>query len=341
MIRFALLGCGQIAAKHISALTNHVPNAEVVAVCDSDEARASAAAALAGCPPFSSIDKMMAAVGDRVDVVSALTPTGYHLDSILQIARYKKHAVVEKPMALTTVDSQRMVEACRLAGTHLFVVKQNRFNRPIQKLREAVQEGRFGKIVLATVRVRWRRDQSYYDKDAWRGTRALDGGVLANQASHHLDLLLWLVGDVEKVAAYTARRLANVETEDTAAGILRFKNGALGIIEATTAARPKDLEASISILGEGGTVEIAGFATDVVRTWQFQNSRPEDAEIAAGGLRNPDDRSYAHGQYLQQVVKALSGEKAEAVGGDEALKTVDLLERLYQSALNPDSLVPV
>ncbi len=178
MIRFALLGCGQIAAKHISALKNHVPNAEVVAVCDPDEARASAMAALAGCPSFSSLDKMMAAMGDRVDVVSALTPTGYHLDSILQIARYKKHAVVEKPMALTTVDSQRMVEACRLAGTHLFVVKQNRFNRPIQKLREAVQEGRFGKIVLATVRVRWRRDQSYYDKDAWRGTRALDGGVL-------------------------------------------------------------------------------------------------------------------------------------------------------------------
>lgn len=252
MIRFALLGCGQIATKHISALQHYVPDATIVAVCDRDGSRVSGAAALAGCPAFFSLDEMMEAMGDQIDVVSVLTPTGYHLDGVLQVASYKKHAVVEKPLSLTTAESHRMVEACRIANTRLFVVKQNWFNRPIQKLRDAVREGRFQKIVMATVRVRWRRDQSYYDKDAWRGTRALDGGVLANQASHHLDLLLWLVGDVEDVTAYTARRLANVETEDTAAGILRFENGALGIVEATTAARPKDLEASISILGEGG-----------------------------------------------------------------------------------------
>ena len=341
MIRFALLGCGQIATKHISALQHYVPDATIVAVCDRDESRVSGAAALAGCPAFFSLDEMMEAMGDQIDVVSVLTPTGYHLDGVLQVASYKKHAVVEKPLSLTTAESHRMVEACRIANTRLFVVKQNRFNRPIQKLRDAVREGRFQKIVMATVRVRWRRDQSYYDKDAWRGTRALDGGVLANQASHHLDLLLWLVGDVEDVTAYTARRLANVETEDTAAGILRFENGALGIVEATTAARPKDLEASISILGEGGAVEIAGFATDVVRTWQFRDSRPEDEEIAAGGLRNPEDRSYAHGQYLQQVVAALRGESAEAVEGHEALKTVDLLERLYRSALKAEDHILV
>ncbi len=332
MINFALLGCGQIATKHVSAIERYVSDGKVVAVCDPDVDRASKIAAQANCPAFASLEEMMAGMGERIDVVNVLTPTGAHLDNVMRVSNFGKHAIVEKPLALTSDDCKRMINACSRAGTRLFVVKQNRFNRPIVKLHEALQSGRFGKIVLATVRVRWRRDQAYYDRDAWRGTRLLDGGVLANQASHHMDLLLWLAGDVEAVSAYTARQLAAIETEDTAVGILRFKSGALGVIEATTAVRPRDLEASISILGEGGSVEISGFATDAVRTWQFQISLPEDDDIAAGMLRNPDDRSYAHGQYLQQVVKALNGEAAGVVDGAEALRTVDLIERIHRAS---------
>jgi predicted dehydrogenase len=332
MIGFALLGCGQIATKHANAIERYVPDGKVIAVCDSDRVRASEIGALANCPAFQSLEEMMMAMGDKIDVVNILTPTGRHLDGVASVASYGKHVIVEKPLALSTADSEWMIEACLRAGVHLFVVKQNRFNRAIRKLHEAVRAGRFQKIVMATVRVRWRRDQSYYDRDAWRGTRLLDGGVLANQASHHLDLLLWLVGDVETASAYTARQLVDIETEDTAVAILRFKNGALGVVEATTAARPKDLEASISILGEGGAVEIGGFATDEVRTWQFQQSLPEDDDIAAGLLRNPEDRSYAHGQYLQQVVAILNGEAAEAVDGEEGLRTIRLIEQLYQAS---------
>jgi UDP-N-acetyl-2-amino-2-deoxyglucuronate dehydrogenase len=332
MIGFALLGCGQIATKHVTAIERYVPDGKVIAVCDPDRVRASHIGALANCPAFQSLEEMMTAMGDKIDVVNILTPTGRHLDSVTSVASYGKHAIVEKPLALSTTDSKWMIEACLRAGVRLFVVKQNRFNRVIRKLHEAVRAGRFQKIVMATVRVRWRRDQSYYDRDAWRGTRLLDGGVLANQASHHLDLLLWLVGDVETASAYTARQLVDIETEDTAVAILRFKNGALGVVEATTAARPKDLEASISILGEGGAVEIGGFATDEVRTWQFQQSLPEDDDIAAGLLRNPEDRSYAHGQYLQRVVAILNGEAAEAVDGEEGLRTIRLIEQLYQAS---------
>ena len=151
----------------------------------------------------------------------------------------------------------------------LFVVKQNRFNVPVVKAREALEAGRFGKLVLGTVRVRWCRDQSYYDQDAWRGTWAQDGGVLANQASHHVDMLGWFMGPVESVHARSARALVDIEAEDTAVATLKFRNGALGIIEATGATRPKDLEGSLSVLGEGGTVEIGGFAVNEIRHWNF------------------------------------------------------------------------
>jgi predicted dehydrogenase len=333
-VRFALLGCGQIALKHGAALSRLVPGAQLYAVCDSNFARAEALAATHGCRAFADFDQMMAEIGHDIDVVNVLTPTGYHLDGVLRVAAHRKHVVLEKPMALTEHEGLQMLQACEAAGVQLFVVKQNRFNAAVQKLHQAVRAGRFGKIVVATVRVRWTRDQGYYNKDAWRGTRAFDGGVLANQASHHIDLLQWLVGDVHTVSAYTARRLVEVETEDTAVAILRFGCGALGVVEATTATRPKDLEASISILGEGGAVEISGFATDEMRTWQFKPAIPEDAGVLAEFATKPagQDRAYAHAQYLRNVVASVRHEAAEIVDGYEGLKTVRLIEALYKAS---------
>ncbi|MBN9560596.1 MAG: Gfo/Idh/MocA family oxidoreductase [Alphaproteobacteria bacterium] len=333
-VRFALLGCGQIASKHGAALSRLVPGAELKAVCDSNFARAEALAATHRCRAFNDFDQMMAEIGHEIDVVNVLTPTGYHLDGVLRVAAHRKHVVLEKPMALTEHEGLQMLQACEAAGVQLFVVKQNRFNAAVQKLHRAVRAGRFGKIVVATVRVRWTRDQGYYNKDAWRGTRAFDGGVLANQASHHIDLLQWLVGDVHTVSAYTARRLVEVETEDTAVAILRFGCGALGVVEATTATRPKDLEASISILGEGGAVEISGFATDEMRTWQFKPALPEDEGVLAEFATKPagQDRAYAHAQYLRNVVASVRHEAAEIVDGYEGLKTVRLIEALYKAS---------
>jgi len=165
------------------------------------------------------------------------------------------------------------VRSCRVG---LFVVKQNRYNRPVLKLRQALDAGRFGKLSLGTVRVRWCRPQTYYDQDAWRGTWKDDGGVFANQASHHIDLLQWLMGPVESVQSYTATRLVDIEVEDLGLAILRFTSGALGVIEATTTARPKDLEGSLSILGERGAVVIGGFAVNRLETWNFDVPSPDD-----------------------------------------------------------------
>jgi predicted dehydrogenase len=188
-------------------------------------------------------------------------------------------------MALTLPDADAMIEACGKSGSRLFVVKQNRYNLPIRKLREALDAGRFGKLVLGAVRVRWCRRQGYYDQARWRGTWAMDGGVFSNQASHHVDMLVHMMGEVESVKAMSATRLVSIEAEDTGVALVRFQGGALGVIEATTAARPEDLEGSISILGEGGTVEVGGFAMNEMTVWKFSGS---DAGGRGGARALPD-----------------------------------------------------
>ncbi len=268
MIKFGLLGCGRIAKRHSDLLGGgHIAGAELVAVCDNVRERADTLAARFGVPAFYNIDEFL---GQKdLDAVSVLTPSGMHPAHAIAAAKAGKHVIVEKPMALRLEDADTMIRACDAAGVKLFVVKQNRFNVPVVKAREALDAGRFGRLILGTVRVRWCRDQAYYDQDKWRGTWAYDGGVLANQASHHVDMLEWFFGDVVSVHARAATALVKIEAEDTAVATLKFKNGALGIIEATTAVRPKDLEGSLSILGEKGTVEIAGFAVNKIRHWRF------------------------------------------------------------------------
>jgi len=172
-------------------------------------------------------------------------------------------------MALRLRDADLMIEAAEKADARLFVVKQNRYNLPIVKLKEALDKGRFGRLVLGAVRVRWCRRQDYYDQAPWRGTWAMDGGVFSNQASHHVDMLVHMMGEVEEASALTTTRLVSIEAEDTGIAMLRFRNGALGVIEATTAARPVDLEGSISILGQNGTVEVGGFAMNEMKVWRF------------------------------------------------------------------------
>ena len=180
-----------------------------------------------------------------------------------------------------------MIEACDAHGVKLFVVHQNRYNLPIVKAREALEQGRFGRLVLGTVRLRWTRDQAYYDSESWRGTWAHDGGVFMNQAVHHIDMLTWFMGNVESVRSMAATRLVKIEAEDTGVAVLRFNSGALGVLEATTATRPKDLEGSISILGEKGTVVIGGFFMNELVTWNFADKQPIDDVVFEQYGKNP------------------------------------------------------
>ena len=218
----------------------------------------------------------MAKVGDEIDVFSVLTPSGAHCSNVLELAEYGRPIVVEKPLALRLEDADRMIEACDAHAVKLFVVHQNRYNLPIVKAREALEQGRFGRLVLGTVRLRWTRDQAYYDSAPWRGTWEHDGGVFMNQAAHHVDMLTWFMGNVESVRSMAATRLVDIECEDTGVAVIRFNSGALGVLEATTGSRPTDLEGSISILGEKGSVVIGGFFMNELVTWNFEERQPID-----------------------------------------------------------------
>ena len=330
-LKFALVGCGRIAKRHSDLLGNRqIAGAGLAAVCDLVPEKARLMGEKFGVPYYTDMLEMMAKT--PVDAVSVLTESGHHAAHVTALARYKKHIVVEKPMALTLDDADAMIKACETAGVKLFVVKQNRFNVPVVKLRQALEAGRFGKLVLGTVRVRWCRRQDYYDQDKWRGTWALDGGVLANQASHHVDLLEWMMGEVEGVYAMSATALVKIETEDTAVVTVRFRNGALGVIEATTAARPKDLEGSISILGETGTVEIGGFAVNQMKTWNFTAPEPGDAEVMAKYSVNPPDvYGFGHKAYYEHVVDCINNDTRQLVDGIEGRKSLELIAGIYES----------
>jgi len=330
-LKFALVGCGRIAKRHSELLGHHqIDGASLVAVCDTTLAKAMKIAGQFNVPAYENMHDMMQS--EEIDVVVVLTESGRHAQHVIELASYGKHIIVEKPMALTLNDADAMITACDSSGCKLFVVKQNRFNVPVVKTREALEADRFGKLVLGTVRVRWCRPQSYYDQDEWRGTWALDGGVLTNQASHHIDLLEWMMGDVESVFAMSATTLVDIEAEDTAVVALRFNNGALGLIEATTATRPKDLEGSLSILGEGGSVEIGGFAVNQLKTWNFVEAAAEDHEVIEKYSVNPPDvYGFGHKAYYNHVVDAIINQKQHLVDGLEGRRSLELITAIYES----------
>jgi UDP-N-acetyl-2-amino-2-deoxyglucuronate dehydrogenase len=332
MLNIALLGCGRIAVRHAELLGGgHINGAKLACVCDNDEAKAKSFGEKYGVNYYTNLYEMM--VNEKsIDAVSILTPSGVHASHTLAIAPYKKHIIVEKPMALTLEDADKMIRACDENGVRLFVIKQNRYNLPVVKLREAMQDGRFGKLTMGTVRVRWCRDQKYYDQDEWRGTWAMDGGVFTNQASHHIDLLEWLMGDVESVFAKSATQLVNIEVEDTGVAVLKFKNGALGIIEATTATRPRDLEGSISIMGEKGSVEIGGFAVNEIRHWQFKDPTADDEIIKKDFSTNPPDvYGFGHKAYYEHVVDCIENGGKALVDGLVGRKSLELIMAIYES----------
>jgi len=331
VLTFALVGCGRIAKRH-SELLGHqqIAGARLGGVTDIVVEKARKIGEQFSVPWFDDMHEMMTSV--KPDVAVVLTESGNHAKHVIELARHRKHIIVEKPMALTIDDADAMIQACDAHGVKLFVVKQNRFNVPVVKLREALDADRFGKLVLGTVRVRWCRDQSYYDQDAWRGTWALDGGVLTNQASHHIDLLQWMMGDVESVFARSATALVNIEAEDTAVVVLKFRNGALGIIEATTATRPKDLEGSISILGERGAVEIGGFAVNKMKSWNFTMPAPEDADVMDKYSVNPPNvYGFGHQAYYEHVVAGLERDSQQLIDGLVGRRSLELIMAIYES----------
>jgi len=329
-IRFALVGCGRIAQNHFSALKQHADRAELVSVCDIDTKALEAAHKLTGAKPFTNLASMLA--NTNADLVVLTTPSGLHPDQAIDIAASGRHVMTEKPMATRWKDGLRMVKACDDANVRLFVVKQNRRNATLQLLKSAVENGRFGRIYMVNLNVFWTRPQEYYDSAAWRGTWEFDGGAFMNQASHYIDLLDWLIGPIKSLQAYTATLERNIEVEDTGVISVEWRSGALGSMNVTMLTYPKNLEGSITILGEKGSVRVGGVAVNEIQHWEFAEPHPDDEKVKQVSYETTSVYGFGHPLYYDNVIKVLRGEAQPETDGREGLKSLETIIAAYLSA---------
>jgi|tagenome__1003787_1003787.scaffolds.fasta_scaffold20988680_8 UDP-N-acetyl-2-amino-2-deoxyglucuronate dehydrogenase len=327
--KVAVVGCGRISKNHFDALKK-IDSLTISAVCDIVPERAEAAGAQEAVPAFTSFEEMLQRA--ECDIVSICTPSGLHAAQGALAARAGKHVITEKPMAITLGQADDLVKACDDAGVFLFVVKQNRLNPPIQLLRRAVDKGRFGRIFLANTTVRWQRPQDYYDAAPWRGTWEFDGGAIMNQASHYVDLIQWLVGPVESVMAKTATQARRIEAEDSGVALLKFRSGALGVIEVNVLTYPRNLEGSITILGEKGSVKIGGTAVNRVEHWLFADYDDDDKLVDSANTNPPNIYGFGHEGYYRNVLAVLRGEAQPQTDGRAGRKSLELILGIYESA---------
>jgi len=336
---FGIIGCGMIAEYHTRAI-NEIPGARVVAAFSRSAPNAAKIAGLAGrgCAVYDDLGRLLDHPG--LNVVCVCTPSGAHREPAVAAARAGKHVVVEKPLEITLPRCDAIIDACAAAGVRLGAIFPSRFSPANLALKGAIDAGRFGRLTLGDTHVKWWRTQEYYDSGGWRGTRDLDGGgALMNQAIHNVDLLQWLMGDVASVQALIAT-LAHerIEVEDVAVAALRFKNGALGTIEATTAAFP-GLQKRTEIHGDRGSARVE---QDDITLWDFRDAAPADAEIRAAlsAPRGPnsgasDPRGISHQGHRDQLIDflaAIDAGRPAAIDGREGRKAVELIRAIYRSA---------
>lgn len=327
----SLVGCGRISERHFEAIAA-IPSFRLVAVCDEIADRARQAGEALSVPFFTNYATMLET--SPADVVAVCTPSGLHPRHGILAAEHGAHVICEKPIGTRLEEADALVRACDEAGVRLFVVKQNRLNPAIQLLKRSIDLGRFGRIFLANTTVRWQRPQAYYDMAPWRGTWEFDGGAFMNQASHYVDMIQWLVGPVESVSAKTATLARRIESEDTGVAILRFRNGALGTIEVTMLAYPRNLEGSVTIIGEHATVKVGGTALNRIETWEFATYHDIDreAELLRGAPNPLSVYGSGHRPYYENVARVLRGEGAPDTDGREGRKSLELILAIYESA---------
>jgi UDP-N-acetyl-2-amino-2-deoxyglucuronate dehydrogenase len=327
--RIALVGCGRISRNHFEAIAALQDDLELIAVCDVNAdalARATSEHQVAG---YSELSRMLE--GEQLDLVALCTPSGLHADQAVAAARAGVNVISEKPMATRLSDGLRMVKAFDDSSKRLFVVKQNRFNSTLQLLRRAILDGRFGRIHLVSQNVFWCRPQSYYDQADWRGTWEFDGGAFMNQASHYVDLLDWLVGPVQELHAFTSTT-RDIDAEDTGVVNVRWRHGALGSMSVTMLTYPSNLEGSLTILGELGSVRVGGVAVNKIDFWRFADQRDYDSEIESTGYQTTSVYGFGHPRYYRNVVDVMRGVDEPSTDGRSGLRSLELLSAIYRSA---------
>lgn len=329
-IRLAVVGCGRISRNHFGAIEQHQDNIELKAVCDVDTNVLKEHVDKYGVKGYTRLDELLEQ--DKPDIISICTPSGIHPEQAILAATAGVHVMTEKPMATRWKDGLRMVRACDNAGVTLFVVKQNRCNSTLQLLKRAIDEKRFGKINMVHLNVFWSRPQEYYDQARWRGTWELDGGAFMNQASHYVDLIDWLFGPVDSVQAMTGTLGRDIEVEDTGVLNVRWRSGALGSMAVSMLTYPKNLEGSITILGEKGTVRIGGVAVNDIQHWEFEDERDYDNNIKNANYETTSVYGFGHPLYYKNVIDVLRGHAEPETDGREGLKSLEVLIAAYLSA---------
>ena len=337
-LKFAILGCGRISYKHVQGLCENKEEAVLVATCDVVEERAIAKKEeysermkdeSINISAYTDYKKMLD--NEDIDVVTIATESGYHAEIAIYAMNKGKHVIVEKPMALSIKDADNMIEVARKNNVKLCISHQNRFNKPIQKLRESIENNKFGKLINGTARILWNRNEGYYEQAPWRGTWNQDGGTLMNQCIHNIDLLQWMMGgEIDKVYAECDTFLRNIEAEDFGAIIIRFKNGAIGIVEGSACVYPKNLEETLSIFGSEGTVVIGGLAVNELKTWRFEN---EDEDNKKEELQVEIDNVYGDGHtpLFKDVIESIKNDREPLISGVEGKKAMSIILAAYKS----------
>ncbi len=328
-IRIAIVGCGRISKNHFGSIKQHGESIELVAICEINKSVLEEHKKKYQVPAYRDLKEMLEK--ENLDIVSLCTPSGIHPLQTELVASYGINVMTEKPMATRWTDGLAMVNACDRAGVRLFVVKQNRHNSTLQLLKRALEEKRFGQIRMVHINVFWTRPQEYYDQAKWRGTWELDGGAFMNQASHYVDLIDWLIGPVDSIQAMTSTTL-NIQAEDTGVMNIKWRNGALGSMAVTMLTYPKNLEGSITILGDKGSVRVAGVAVNDIQLWNFEDEKDYDKEVVAANYETNSVYGFGHPLYYKNVIDVLQGEAEPETDGREGLKSLELLIATYLSA---------
>lgn len=332
-LRFGLIGCGRVAPRHAESL-KALPGAMLAAVADINGNRAGRFAAQYCADATTDYQHLLAQ--PDIDVVSICTPSGLHAQMAVEAMQAGKHVIVEKPIALTLADADRMIATAYTCGVKLCVVLQNRYNPPMQDLKKVVEAGLLGRLLLGNATVRWYRPQEYYE-DGWHGTWEMDGGALMNQSIHHIDALQWLLGAPESVFAYTATLAHRMEAEDVGVAVIRFRNGALGSVEGSTVTYPENLEGSVAVFGERGSAKVGGTALNRKVLWKVAGELEHERELLTRDQVDPPSvYGISHQAVIADMIAAIHEDRESKTNGPEARKSLALVLAMYESARNGD-----
>lgn len=340
-MRYALIGCGRISPNHFAAAkANHL---EIVAICDLVVANMTDKKLKFDLEDtvkqYTDYEEMLQ--NEHPELVAIATESGKHADIALKCMDYGCHLIIEKPIALSIEDADKIIEKANRLHLQVCASHQNRFNKSIQKIREAVEKNRFGRMFYGTAHVRWCRDREYYDRASWRGTWEQDGGALMNQCIHNIDLLRWMMGDeVDEVVGMTDRlHHPYIEAEDLGMALIKFKNGAYGIVEGTTNIYPRNLEETLYLFGEKGTVKAGGTSVNIIEEWCFSDMLDNPEDIKRQFHENPPNvYGYGHTPLYADVIDAIQKDRKPYVDAEAGKRALELVLAIYQSAYTGEAV---